>query len=1075
MRKSNKNGRKFNWSIIGFFSVILMILSFGVITLFSSLKYIKSNEYEKSYNVRFEFDAYSTENPTTPHKSDADFPKNQATIDEYTKKMQKLATSFSSTLLDKGISSGNVYPEVYFDENDKLRLFLNASINNLKVASSDPEINKDDRETKKFDITPSNMYYNTVDNNRFTIIYSDGYKIDKKADDDDENPNNFHADIDVGKDFERARLYMWDINGGITDDNSKISLSPSKKKIYIRLDNRYSFGEKIKDEDTYTKNSIKDIFYTAAQDDSEEEESVPFMYIIRNLRGMINEIQYISYITKIYKNIDDREKCGFSSPEDFKRIRDSYFQLSTDQILLGEYVNNNATKFKYEIEKHGIGEFAFDEGGQYGFQNDPYSVLNIENNFARNEVNANNNLTLINNNNFACSNIFSIFQTMGTIENPQPGKSTSVTYTFLKKYIIGVVNKENYLDYLPDKNPSKSSVDSDGKWLVLNAENNEQFTASQLKKHLAENASEFPLLDIAYPSFAPNEESIKNINRNGLLSNLNVSEITPNFNKSVLSISSLLTSIICLVVFALIVGIIISILYRVPGFVAFTCNLLPASLLFLISIFSGFGITYVLFIAAFCIFALGSINSILILNKLKKQVLSHKTMNQAIIAGFSKSFFISLDLHVVTLLLGISMLFFNVGSILVFGLSLIISSLISFAFVYGINFLINMSLYCNSFGMYKFNWLTREPSNYNSLDINPKYISPLDKKIANIKTKGFDDDNYVSKLKFVNKFNLSGKSLLLHIGIFLILVVIGISIFILFGYNSFDFSGGTRIMVQNLNGITKNQIIDLLISLGYKQSFWHSIRSNVDFFSLETTHTFTINQIESIRAVLINLTGNGGSVYVQSINPTFVIDLTKIFAYVISVYVALMTVYLLVRYNWFVIVPSLIYLIINVASIVALLISTRLQVNVYVIYSFIMLVILNYGLLLAMLSSILNKWVKKNPFVYIDLQNIIKYQINIYNDNQLLFIIIALCLPVLNILFMPSILLYDSIVLLLGVIITIVALNHIFPMILYGFMNLYNAYRIKVKTIQANTEKRNFDKIDEDLIDTINCNTKNSK
>ena len=76
---------------------------------------------------------------------------------------------------------------------------------------------------------------------------------------------------------------------------------------------------------------------------------------------------------------------------------------------------------------------------------------------------------------------------------------------------------------------------------------------------------------------------------------------------------------------------------------------------------------------------------------------------------------------------------------------------------------------------------------------------------------------------------------------------------------------------------------------------------------------------------------------------------------------------------------------------------------------------------------------------------------------------------------MPSILLYDSIVLLLGVIITIVALNHIFPMILYGFMNLYNAYRIKVKTIQANTEKRNFDKIDEDLIDTINCNTKNSK
>ena len=38
--------------------------------------------------------------------------------------------------------------------------------------------------------------------------------------------------------------------------------------------------------------------------------------------------------------------------------------------------------------------------------------------------------------------------------------------------------------------------------------------------------------------------------------------------------------------------------------------------------------------------------------------------------------------------------------------------------------------------------------------------------------------------------------------------------------------------------------------------------------------------------------------------------------------------------------------------------------------------------------------------------------------------------------------------------------------------NFHNMYRIRVRRIQSATEKRNFDKIDEELIDTININTR---
>ena len=41
--------------------------------------------------------------------------------------------------------------------------------------------------------------------------------------------------------------------------------------------------------------------------------------------------------------------------------------------------------------------------------------------------------------------------------------------------------------------------------------------------------------------------------------------------------------------------------------------------------------------------------------------------------------------------------------------------------------------------------------------------------------------------------------------------------------------------------------------------------------------------------------------------------------------------------------------------------------------------------------------------------------------------------------------------------------------------NLKNHYKIRLHSIQNGIEKRNFDKVDEELINTININTSNLK
>ena len=76
------------------------------------------------------------------------------------------------------------------------------------------------------------------------------------------------------------------------------------------------------------------------------------------------------------------------------------------------------------------------------------------------------------------------------------------------------------------------------------------------------------------------------------------------------------------------------------------------------------------------------------------------------------------------------------------------------------------------------------------------------------------------------------------------------------------------------------------------------------------------------------------------------------------------------------------------------------------------------------------------------------------------------------ILLMPVAAIFFVINILIGILVMSLNTSIILPQFMYWFNNWHNMYRIRVRRIQLSIDKNNLDKIDEELIDTININTR---
>ena len=1021
--------------IIGFFLVILAFVTFGLSTYFGYKNYFKGANYDSSINIRYELDPYTVEDPTVSKTKDID-------ENELKDKLNKLADSYSESLLDKNKSNANVTTEFYKDEDvDAYRAFIDLNIYNYKLESSNPDLSKDD--DKKVDVSPSLAYYQNMDAGRFNIIYSDGYNVGSSS------------NGEVGDGFKNARLYMWDLNQGdysLTDSDNKIK-NPSTSNINIQLRSKYSFGKK--NGDQYEENSIKQTFYKAAnpvstQSNDGSKDDYPFMLIIHNLRGMINEMNYITFVWTQYQD-------GHPYQD---QVRTAYWQLTSDQIQFAEDIS----KANYTDNNGFIDNYTFYDNA--GFQKnveDP--LLGKELLPDPGEVNT-----------FDSSNFFYFLQEQDSTGQPVIGKSDSLKYDFLSKYILGVVTRDNYTDFLPDKNPEKTQIDSDGNWLSLKNLSNKYFTTNQIYKQMTSEKTSLPIMNILVPWWSTDTgKKIDNILRNGITSNVNVSVINPDFDASILQIrTATITTIIAIAVLTLIIGIVISVLYRIPGFVSFAWMIAPIGLMFLILFLSGFGLSLGLLVGVLITLIISSISLICILNRMKSQYISHKTLDQSVNRAFRSSFLTTLDFHVIGFIAGVSMLFFPMGQIATLGLTLIVGSLLSFALVYGMNYLTQIMIFKNNIGMYSFNWLSSKRYNINSEQIDAAYVPKVSKTVQRHIDNGINRNTYISRITAKNDVAFNWKWLVGYLSIALPIIIIGLILaFTVGSANLNGFYGGTRLMIQVKQGdvtVTWGQIMRALTLV--QSNGWYNLQANPDYFVLETSVLYTLHSQGYDN--LVNALQESGitAFFIQNISSKSTIEFTFNSFWVLLSFGGLMSVYSLIRYNWYSVLPTFVAFILTCLLTASFIVITHMVVNIYTNYTFIMLGIMCYLLMYSLMSSMLNRYVRRNPTLYTELGSLYIHCISLFNDNYVTIISLFGILSLVMILFLPSALIFMSLSILVGTIIMMFTTSVILPNFIYWFNNLHNMYRIRVRRIQSATEKRNLDKIDEELIDTININTR---
>ena len=137
-----------------------------------------------------------------------------------------------------------------------------------------------------------------------------------------------------------------------------------------------------------------------------------------------------------------------------------------------------------------------------------------------------------------------------------------------------------------------------------------------------------------------------------------------------------------------------------------------------------------------------------------------------------------------------------------------------------------------------------------------------------------------------------------------------------------------------------------------------------------------------------------------------------------------------------------------------------------------MIGIMNYLLIYAVLSAILPKYVKINPTLYNDLKSLYIYTLSLFNECLVEIIGLYLVIIMVMILLMPVAAIFFVINILIGILVMSLNTSIILPQFMYWFNNWHNMYRIRVRRIQLSIDKNNLDKIDEELIDTININTR---
>ncbi len=515
----------------------------------------------------------------------------------------------------------------------------------------------------------------------------------------------------------------------------------------------------------------------------------------------------------------------------------------------------------------------------------------------------------------------------------------------------------------------------------------------------------------------------------------------------------------------LLVGIIVSIIYRVPGIFSF----LFAGLTFTgsLAFFNIFGFTFSFF--SFMGLIIGTFLSFLIpfyiFKNFRKEINEGSSIYGAYIKTIKKYWKLALDTHIVPLLIAFSFLFFGKNNLVDFGALLTIStflSLILSCVLLFVSIIIMITMFDapspKAFMTYKQARRMKEVNDYIALHETNKGLS-------------FELGWYEKR---INKFDFYKKwRLFASLGFVFVSIIGVILLFVLGPGFSVDFSNGHILIIHNadlLEKVSPDFIANIPNQMGE-----HYMFDNVWYIQLKSASPEEIfklfNALPSTDPVAKETLLNSYSIAETS---TYISDELVHDAFVcFGISLSFVAVWSLISINWVSILP------IAIVQCVVILLSlgwvgiTRMPFNIEGIAIAALIFVIASIYMIALLSSVKISWDRKKTLSYLELNKLVNSILSKINSNLLHFLGLFILFAALSAIFTANFLLAMAFI---NMIVNVLIVALVVPYLLLPLWNFFISLKnIYVKElVQSSKNKKmqkaiNYDAVDEQLVKGLNC------
>lgn len=660
---------------------------------------------------------------------------------------------------------------------------------------------------------------------------------------------------------------------------------------------------------------------------------------------------------------------------------------------------------------------------------------------------------------------------------------------FMNEYVVGTVHNEidsssgddsedsssnpsNLSQVFPTELELKDLLPKDEKIkvktddvLLLNPSN--LFQTNKLKEQLVEMSFAIPVKSLSEGS-SPSTIANK----------IQIEEQQPKYANSIFGSSSIISTIIVLVIVLLMIGILVSVLYRIPGFIGWICLLNGICLTMLTMTMLKYMFSIATFVALIIGIVASSIILISILEKMKKRFKFNEDVDAIVVKVFKNTIWQSFDISAILLIFGLVFIYFSHLITLEFGLLLVFYSLISFG--------TNAILY----------WAITFSGCFNKFSLNKKLyfqeFSKISKKNSNkvqvqtLNNNGDIETSYYTSFQF-SKVNLVSKYTLYGFGIILLILFVGGLIWGLVGFiNAPDFSNGTRLVISfdgrivDIDALMKS-INDALFN--GSDGGWYSI-SYINLtddagHSTATLYLQTNMIIQSSianNALFLSKIYCASSISIETINAIGNIDFANDILITLLILSAFLTIYSCLRLNWISIIVVFVSTTIIPLSIVCLAALFFINIDVVFVYAMILVYAINMCYVFVILGNLNNKWSRHKIYTPEHLKFIINSEIKSSFQYWVLVNGMLVIISLLFMLFLSTSMIYLGLGLFIGLLVITLIEWWFTPNLIYGMLYLRSLYVNKVLNNESDDKLVNkYDQIDEQLIEGINKFTKLEK